>query len=280
MKPLPTDDLPTHSPWATYLLGAADEPPSDPEMFTGTETYEHIYERLLESYRERSPSYEEFVRQTRGSGRSEQSLVSIGEELFLVDDAELVAQDRAVVREALSPVLDGGETVLDLGCGWGWTLGTIAEAFPDVRVVGGEYCTAGVALARELHADCDRVSVSQFDFYDDWDLFDAVPDGEDTVVFTKGAFVTLPEAEPIVERFEESVQTGDLRAGVHLEQVGPHPETVLGTLRERYAEERGYSMDLLERLEDASGLAITDTTYDVLGDNPLHPLTEIRWRSV
>ena len=280
MNPFPLDNLPTHSSWAAYLLGAVDDPPRDPDLFTGTETYENIYEHLLESYRENSPSYEEFVRQTRGSGPDEQELISIKEELFLVDDTELVEHDRTVVREALAPVLDGGETVLDLGCGWGWTLGVIANSFPDVQVVGGEYSTAGVELARELHADNDCISVEQFDFYGDWNILDAVPEEEDTVLFTKGAFVTLPETGLTVERFEGLVQAGDLQEGAHLEQVGPHPETVLGILRERYAQERGYSMDLLDHLEDASSLTITDITYDVLGDNPLHPLTEIQWQSI
>lgn len=276
MNTLSLDDLPKHSEWTAYLLDPDADPPRDLELFTGTETYETIYSHMLESYRDSSMSREAFVRQGLGTGPDE-DVISLEEDLYLVDDDELVEQNRSIVREALEPVLTGDETVLDLGFGWGWTLGTIADAFPDVQVVGGEYSEAGVELARELYADEGRITVTQFDFYEDWERLVPVGEKQDVVVFTKGSLVTVPDIDPLVEQLEHLVQTAVVRAGVHLEQTGPHPETVLGLLRERYARERGYRLDVLDHLEEASQLQVTDISDDVMGDNPLHPLTEIRW---
>lgn len=92
--------------------------------------------------------------------------------------------------------------------------------------------------------------------------------------------MTLPETGAVVERLDRLAEVGDVCAGVHLEQVGPHPETVLGLLRERYARERGYNMALHSHPVDAESIRVTDSAYDVLGDNPLHPLTAIRWQPV
>lgn len=278
MRSLPLDELPAHSEWAAYLLGGADEPPRDPGAFTGTETYERIYSNVLDAYREDPAPPAEFYRRTRARGRSDPDVISLSEELFLAGTAELVALENAAVRDVLAPVLDGGETVFDLGCGYGWTLGAIADAFPDTTVVGGEYSPAGVDLARAVYADADRVTVEQFDLLGDWAMLDdGDPDDRDAVVFTKGAFVTLPELAPAVERLDALADSGGVVAGVHLEQVGPHPDTVLGLLREQYSRERGYSDTLRRHLDDAPSLRVTDVTYDVLGDNPLHPLTAIRW---
>jgi len=280
MRPLPLDELPAHSDWAAYLLGSTDEPPQDPSAFTGTETYDSIYSNILDAYRENPAPPAEFYRRTRSKGRSEPDVISVDEELFLATTAELIALEDAVVRDALDPVLDGGETVVDLGCGYGWTLGVIADAFPGVTVVGGEYSAAGVELARAVYDRDDRVTVEQFDLLGDCEMVEVAGDdagSDDVIVFTKGAFVTLPEVGPAVERLDALADSGDVAAGVHLEQVGPHPETVLGMLREQYSRERGYSDDLRCHLADASALRVTDVSYDVLGDNPLHPLTAIRW---
>lgn len=280
MRALSLDELPAHSEWAAYLLGATDEPPRDPEAFTGTETYEAIYSNILEAYRENPAPPAKFYRHTRSKGRSEPDAISVDEELFLAETHELIALENAVIRDTLEPVLEGEETVFDLGCGYGWTLSVIADAFPGVTVVGGEYSTAGVELARAVFGNDDRVTVEQFDLLGDWDIFETAGDAEsagDVVVFTKGAFVTLPEVEPAVERLDALAESGAIDAGVHLEQVGPHPETVLGMLREQYSRERGYSDDVRSHLEDAPTVCVTDVSYDVLGDNPLHPLTAIRW---
>lgn len=278
MEHVPLEDLPKHSDWAAYLLDPSRNPPGEPTAYTGTETYEKQYRPLLESYRDPPTPAADVVEQIRSSGRSNPDLVSMDQRLYLAGPSELVDREYEVVQTALDPFLDGNETVLDLGCGWGWTVDAIAAGFPDTRVVGGEYVPAGVEFARKMVADEEmRITVDRFDFFGDWRILDHVDD--DCVVFTKGPLVTLPETKPVVERLETLAIERSVTAGVHLEQVGPYPETVLGYLRRRYSRERGYSDDVLEQLRKSESLDMTDVTYDVHGANPLHPLTRIRWQA-
>ena len=53
---------------------------------------------------------------------------------------------------------------------------------------------------------------------------------------------------------------------------------VLGLLRQAYTRERGYDRDLLSSLRAVSDIRIEAATYDVVGANPLHPLSMVRWR--
>ncbi|EMA39495.1 class I SAM-dependent methyltransferase [Halobiforma nitratireducens] len=282
MERVPLEELPTHSAWAKYLLkrNPDRDPPEQPTAYTGTETYEGLYTGLREWYHDDSTpaSTTELVERIRGPD-SERTPVSVEETLFLFDATEIVKREYDIVQTALDPVLGGTETVLDLGCGWGWTLDAIAAAFPDVCVVGGEYVPAGVEFAREAFAaDRDRIDVDEFDFFGDWELVTET-NGE-CIVFTKGALVTLPETQSVVDRLTTLAGDGHVTAGVHLEQVGPHPETVLGNLRRRYSRERGYSDSILEQLREAPALNVVDVTYDIFGSNPLHPLTRIRWEAI
>ena len=274
MNSLSLNQLPKHSAWTTYLLDPSNDPPSDPEKYTDTEMYDDIYAYLLECYRKDEADTETFAKETYSRGREDPDVVSIKEDLYLANTTELLEQDNTAVRDVLRPALDGDETVADLGCGWGATLGVIAEEFPSATVVGGEFSPYGVELANELHSDMDRISVEQFDFYDDWDLFDR----DNVVVFTRGTLTTLADVESVVDRFAEHAANGNIVRGIHLEQTGPHPDTVLGILRQRYAKVHNYSTDFLSAVEKHRDLTVTHIEYDVVGSNPLHPLTAVRWR--
>lgn len=276
MEPLALDDLPRHSAWATFLLDPSRDPPSTPGAYTETATYDDIYAYLLEQYRERPVAPETFANETKSRGRENSGVVSVEERLYLATTAELLARERAAVRDALHPMLTGGETVVDLGCGWGATLGVIVEAFPTVTVVGGEVSQPGVALARALYSDTDRVSVEPFDFHGEWRL----PTEDDPVVFTRGALTTLDDVEPVIDRLAARAATDDIVGGVHLEETGPHPDTLLGLLRQRYATVNEYNTDLVSALSEHRDISVTAVEYDVIGSNPLHPVTAIRWRPV
>ncbi len=275
MEHLPLDRLPQHSDWVGFLLNSNRDPPGDPEAYTDIAVYDDIYGRLLERYRNSDLDRETFTLETRAGGRDEPDVISSNEDLFLASTEELVAREEDAVRDVLRPVIDGDETVVALGCGWGANLGVIAETF-DVTVVGGEIAERGVTLARELHADDDRVSVERFDFFDDWSILDH----DEVVVFTRGSLSIIDGVASIIDRLASRAVDGDVVAGVHLEQTGPHPpDTVLGLLRQRYADVRGYDTELLSILRNHDDVAVTHSDYDVVGANPLHPQTAVRWRS-
>ncbi|WP_248906657.1 class I SAM-dependent methyltransferase [Halocatena marina] len=274
MTPLSLNDLPRHSEWAAYLLDASSDPPTDPEMYTKLETYDDIYAYLLKRYHENPIDYETFIEETRSLGRNDPDVISIDEALYFASSAELLAQERSVIRDALRPALGGDETVVDLGCGWGATLGVIADTFPN-RVIGGEYSEHGVELARELSAGTDRISVEQFDFHGDWDLLD----GNNNIIFTCDSLTAIASVETVVDRLASCVGDGEIIGGVHLEPVGPHPDTMLGLLRRQYAKVRNYNTDVLSAIGKHQNLSVTTVEYDSIGANPLHPLTTVRWQA-
>ncbi|WP_137285135.1 class I SAM-dependent methyltransferase [Halorussus salinisoli] len=292
MRKLRLGDLPKHSPWPARLLGLDDWEEEPGYGGIGVSTYDEVYGNLLALARE-NPEMDFREVQRSANHYAEESPVPISraEDLFLVDvDEKQELQDEALVA-SLAGSLSGGETVVALGCGWGYELGVLADAYPDCEFVGGDPTENGVALGRELFGDHDRIRIEPFDFRDDrWNLLESVladeegsedegdAEADDVVLFTQGSLTALPSVREIVSetltRYSDRVQVG-----VHLEHVRElHPEdSLLGQLRRSYTDRRDYNDDLLTSLRDADELDVTATTYDVVGGNPLHPLSEVRW---
>ncbi|UPW00775.1 class I SAM-dependent methyltransferase [Halorussus gelatinilyticus] len=288
MRELSLDDLPNHSPWPARLLDGGNGETDEQEAEyggTGVSDYDEVYANLL-GLVEANPETEFRELQRSANHYAEESPVAISRagDLFLVDvDEKQELQDEALVA-SLAGALDGGETVVSLGCGWGYELGVLAEAYPNCEFVGGDPAENGVALGRELFGDRDRIRVEPFDFRDDeWDLLEDVlaeRDADDVVLFTQGSLTALPSVRDVVR--ETLTKYADrVREGVHLEHVYElhSEESLLGLLRRAYTERRNYNDDLLASLQVAEGVEVTSATYDVVGGNPLHPLSEIRWES-
>ncbi|WP_435175280.1 hypothetical protein [Halorussus sp. AFM4] len=281
MRELPLDDLPAHSPWPARLLGREDWTERPGLGGTGVDVYDEVYGKLLGLARE-DPGLDFRDVQRAANHHAEESPVPVSraEQLYLADvDEKQELQDEALVA-SLAGTLSGGETVVSLGCGWGYELGVLADAYPDCEFVGGDPAANGVALGRELLGDRDRIRFGHFDFRDDrWDLLeDALAEADDVVLFTQGSLTALPSVRDVVaETLTDYLD--DVRAGVHLEHVYElHPEdTLLGQLRMEYANLRNYNDDLLTSLRATGGIDVTSVTYDVVGGNPLHPLSEIVW---
>jgi hypothetical protein len=292
MRELSLDDLPKHSPWPGRLLGGDDWEEEPGHGGIGVSAYDEVYANLLAVARENPEmGFREIQRSANHYAEESPVPISRSERLYLVDvDRKQELQDEALVA-SLAGTLEGGETVVSLGCGWGYELGVLADAYPDCQFVGGDPTDNGVALGRELFGDRDRIRVEEFDFRDDrWDLLEGVLDandadegeGEDEVVlFTQGSLTALPSVNDIVtETLTE--YTDRVRVGIHLEHVRElHPEeTLLGLLRREYTDLRNYNDDLLASLRATREVEIASATYDVVGGNPLHPLSEIRWDPV
>ncbi|WP_135824310.1 class I SAM-dependent methyltransferase [Halorussus ruber] len=293
MRELSLNDLPKHSPWPGRLLGGDDWDDQPGHGGVGVEAYDEVYANLLAMARENPDADFRDIQQSANHYAEESPVaVSRAEDLFLVDvDEKQELQDEATVA-SLAGLLDGGETVVSLGCGWGYELGVLAEAYPDCEFVGGDPAESGVALGRELFGDHDRIRVGEFDFRDDeWTLLEEALEAsesddeegksDDVVLFTQGSLTALPSVRDVVT--ETLAKYADrVKAGVHLEHVRElHPEeTLLGLLRRRYTDTRNYNDDLLASLQTAAGIEIATATYDVVGGNPLHPLSEIRWEPV
>ena len=73
---------------------------------------------------------------------------------------------RLALTSTILPALDGvidkleaGATVVDIGCGGGVTLTTIAESFPNSRCIGYDPSTTAIGLARQRAADAGLENV-------------------------------------------------------------------------------------------------------------------------
>jgi ubiquinone/menaquinone biosynthesis C-methylase UbiE len=80
--------------------------------------------------------------------------------------------------------LEGGGTVLDAGCGHGWSSIGLAQAFPDVRVVGVDLDERSIESARVRAAGlglADRITFVHANATDEEVLRAAAPEGYDLV---------------------------------------------------------------------------------------------------
>jgi len=131
-------------------------------------------------------------------------------------------------------------------------------------------------LASLLFADCDNVSFLPFNWYDDsWPIFEAV-EGK-ALVFTRESVEQLPRAISALPTFRNYREK--ISAVVHLEPVYEllDKESTLGLMRRAYTQLNDYNTDLLTSLR-AMGVQLLKTQYDVMGRNPLNPISLIHWQ--
>jgi len=289
VTPITVDDLPKHSDWPGRILGEVDWTVPDRDLGKIREEYEKDkYQKLLKFQEEEEITDPETIKEKQILGRTwhfseqeqKENAVCISEKCSLYLAPVLAAQryNNEKVIETFEGILSGGETVIELGCGYGYNLHLLEREYPDCEFLGGEFSENAVEVAGGLYPD-RNITVEQFNYYDEeWPLFNREVDN-DLIVFTRLSIEQLPQCASVINTLIES--TGDeLRNVVHLEPIYKmhDSDSLLQLLRKKYAEINDYNRDLLSVLEKHPEISIQCTEYDVFGFNGLNPMSLARWQ--
>jgi SAM-dependent methyltransferase len=273
---VPLNELPRWSEWPARVLGLSEwtvreRTREKVEAEYDAEKYASCL-ALLESNPDSTP---EDLRAFEFGGDDETICISRGGRLFSSTIARARELYVDLLVETMSSAISASSSVVELGCGYGYNLGRLAERFPGRRYRGGDYSANAVEIARVLHGGTDDVTVERFDFYDTpYTLLDGLP--EPVTVFTLHSLEQVPHSRTVLDAL--------VAAGRHISSVfhfeplhDPADDSLLGLMRRRYDELNDYNRDLLEELRDRADVRVHRLETDVLGSNPLHTVGIAHW---
>jgi hypothetical protein len=202
---------------------------------------------------------------------------SFGDRIVRISSARALQEYRSTIQSAVSPVAANVDRVIELGCGYGIQLWRLKPWMSHVKMTGGEYARNAIDLAAELYVNVPDIDVQPFDFYDDHygEVFAGCA-RRSAVVFTAHAISQLPSAKHAISLLQQHADR--IQRVIHIEPVtGLYDESLLGLMRKRYAECNDYNRDLLEVLERNPHIRILRTVPNVMGTNPLTPVSVVEW---
>lgn len=274
------NDFSAWSVWPARLLGLAPWTISSRTIKKIDQEYDKDkYARCLDYYIHAGKNItpEEVKQFEFGLNLAGKECVSLGNNLYEVCLSEARATYYRLLVDTVRDEVEKCETVIELGCGYGYNLWMLRQHFPTKTFFGGgEYSENAVHLASLLYQHDPKIKVWRFNFYDDqsYKILERV--SPPIVVLTVHAIEQLQSSSPVLDallRHRESIQTV-----FHFEPVYQlHDETLLGLMRRRYTELNGYNTDLLLELQQRSYIRIIISQAEVLGLNPLNPTSVIQW---
>ncbi len=205
--------------------------------------------------------------------------VSLGDELYELDDAGEQEINTRIMIDALSSVAHGCKTIVELGAAYGYVLSRLRPHFPNVKLCGADGSANAVAIARRVFVRPSCDSFHEFGLEDPASY--SFLEGEEgpLLVFTRHAVeqvTSSPDVLNALGRYRDRIG-----AVVHFEPLFfPEDNSVLGILRRRYLQYQGYNTDLLSTIEGRREIELLDMRINVIGRNPLLPLSVLAWRFV
>ncbi len=277
LERISVDELPKYTPWVGRLLHL--EPFSKPVRNLAKIDAEYDkdkYAKLLAYYKKQPDASVADIRTKESFGDSETICFSRRGELFLTSVVHCrQLQDRLLIDTLAKPVSEA-RVVVELGCGYGYNLSVLRNAFPNRLWLGGEYSKNAIKLASHLFADSEDISVLPFNYYDEtWAILESL--AEKALVFIRHSIEQLPQVKSIMPTFCK--YKDKIAEVVHLEPVFEliDKRSTLGQMRQAYTLMNDYNTDLLTSL-NSMGAQILKTEIDLIGANPLNPTSLIHWK--
>lgn len=294
-KRIELNDLPLWCAYTSRMLSGEPLEPIDRRAEAVMKTYEQHYARCLEYVDRCSPRATiEDVRRyqnemTAGVGRhgSQEDntdehhpiCVSLGDELYELDDAREQEINTRIMVDALSSVVDGCDTIVELGAGYGYGLSRLSPHFADKKLCGADGPSNAVAIAQRVFVRQYNAKFHQFNLTDP-DSYGFLEEGQaPLVVYTRHTVEQVDSSEVILNALKR--YRDRIHAVVHFEPLYlPEDCSTLGILRRRYLEYQGYNIDLVSQIEGTPNIELMRKQINVIGRNPLLPISVLIWRFV
>jgi SAM-dependent methyltransferase len=275
---VPLNELPRWSPWPARVLGLTEWTTQERTRAKVAAEYDAEKYASCLAYLSNNPdSTPEDVRAFEFGDDEETICISRSGRLYSCTLAHARELYVDLLVETMASAISVGGSVVELGCGYGYNLGRLAERFPGATYRGGDYSANAVEIARILYGERERVAVENFDFYEvPYALLDGLP--EPLTVFTAHSLEQVPHAGPVLDAL---VAAGSRVSSVfHFEPLhDASDDSLLGLMRRRYDELNDYNRDLAEELRGRPDIRVHRLEVDALGLNPLHPVGVAHWAS-
>ena len=152
----------------------------------------------------------------------------------------------AIVLWALRKYFSGFQSLLEVGCGTGFVLSGISQAFPEAKTVGSEIYTAGLAFAAKRVPGVELVQM---------DARKLPYEAEFDVVAAFDVIEHILEDELVLQNFHRAIKPG----GGCLITVPQH-QWLWSPVDEAACHQRRYSRDELHAKVEAAGFRVVRST--------------------
>ena len=261
LEPVDLNDyLNAENPWAKRLLGLEPfERRGDSALIEREDDHE-LFGSMLERFGE-TP---ERLRELALRGSDDPVYVCMQESIFLSTRRTYHGISRHHMRVTLDRFGDDAPRCeLGAGCGSNMIWQDVAEIY------GGELTRNGRELGRRL-----GLEIHPFDFHDEAS-YDFIRPG--SLVYTSHGIEQVPDARTFLEALRARRER--VRCVVHFEPLyDAARQSLLGLMRNRYAELNDYNRNLLALISEDPETEILHLDTDVFGTNPLNPSSILVWR--